>query len=172
MTLTEHQIRAAVPGDGAALLALQLALDDETEFMLLERGERAAAPDALESRLEDCAAGRDPSFLLLALSGEQAVGYVDVSVLPYARARRTGYLVAGVRDDHVGRGLGRALMWAAVDEGRTRGLVRLELTVMEHNRRALGLYLDSGFQVEGLRRAALDLEGRRVNEYYLGLLLD
>lgn len=42
---------------------------------------------------------------------------------------------------------------------------------MEHNRTALGLYLSCGFQVEGLRRTAIDQDGHAMNEYYLGRLL-
>lgn len=58
----------------------------------------------------------------MALAGPVAVGYVDVSALPYARARRTGYVVAGARADHSGRGLGRTLMQSAVKEARSRGM--------------------------------------------------
>jgi len=172
VTATASAIRPARAEDAPALLALQQVLDRETEFMLLEPGERAPDPGPLAERLAACADGRDPSFVLLAPAGATVAGYVDVTVLPYARARRTGYLVAGVRGESGGRGLGRSLLLAAVREARSRGLRRLELTVMEHNRRALGLYLSCGFQVEGLRRDALDLPGRRVGEYYMGLLLD
>jgi len=165
-------IRLAGPGDASALVELQLVLDRETDFMLLESGERKADPGPLEARLDDCISGRDPSYLIVAFAGVDAVGYVDVSVLPYVRARRTGYVVAGVRSDQSGRGLGRALLRAATEQAQSRGMARLELTVMEHNRRALGLYLSCGFQIEGLRRAALDVRGRKVSEYYMGLLLD
>ncbi|WP_203990397.1 GNAT family N-acetyltransferase [Sphaerisporangium rufum] len=167
MTSTEPLIRLAIPQDAPALLDLQLALDGETEFMLVQPGERRADVERLASRL---AAG--PSYVVVAVVDGLAAGYVDVSVLPYARARRTGHVVAGVRAAYQGQGLGKALFRAAVAEARARGMGRLELTVMEHNRRALGLYLSCGFQVEGLRRSALDVGDRRVNEYYLGLLLD
>ncbi|MCK2215723.1 GNAT family N-acetyltransferase [Actinomadura sp. ATCC 31491] len=109
------EVRRATPGDAGALLGLQLRLDRESAFMLLEPGER------------------DPS---------------------------------------AGRGLGRRLLERAVTEARQAGLARLELTVMCHNRPALGLYLACGFQVEGLRRSALEVGGRRVDEYYMGLLLE
>lgn len=36
------------------------------------------------------ASGREATFLLLAADGDVGAGYVDVTVLPYARARRTG----------------------------------------------------------------------------------
>ncbi len=172
VTVNDPLIRLARPGDASALAELQHTLDNETEFMLLEPGEREPDLEPLKLRLAACAEGRNLSYLVVALDGPAAVGYVDVRVLPYARAKRTGYVVAGVRSGHRGRGLGGALMRTAVQEARTRGMRRLELTVMEQNRHALALYLNCGFQVEGLRRAALDVQGHRVNEYYMGLLLD
>ncbi|NDU77546.1 GNAT family N-acetyltransferase [Actinomadura sp. DSM 109109] len=172
MTATDLVVRLARPGDASALVELQHILDGETEFMLLEPGEREPDLEPLKLRLAARAEGRDLSYLVVALDGPAAVGYVDVSVLPYARARRTGYVVAGVRSGHGGRGLGGALMRAAVQEARERGMRRLELTVMEHNHRALSLYLKNGFQVEGLRRAALEVQGHRIDQYYMGLLLD
>jgi RimJ/RimL family protein N-acetyltransferase len=42
---------------------------------------------------------------------------------------------------------------------------------MADNLSALGLYLRSGFQVEGLRREALARDGGVVDEYYMGKLL-
>ncbi|NRQ40302.1 GNAT family N-acetyltransferase [Nonomuraea sp. NN258] len=162
-------IRRAAPQDAAALLDLQSALDVETDFMLVEPGERDLSPDVTRRRLADL---RPPSFLLLALDEQgTAAGYVEVEVLPYARARRTGYVVMGVRQDFAGQGIGRRLLETATEEARAAGLARLELTVMCRNRRAIGLYLSCGYQVEGLRRAALDVAGARVDEYYMGLLL-
>ncbi|MGR6914203.1 N-acetyltransferase family protein [[Actinomadura] parvosata] len=159
------EIRRAGPDDAPALLDLQLRLDEESSFMVLEPGERDPVPRRLPSG--------GPSFVVVAMAeGGVAAGYVEVEVLPYRRARRTGYVVMGVRAAHAGQGLGRRLLEQAVREAREAGMARLELTVMTHNLRALGLYLACGFQVEGLRRSALDVDGRRVDEYYMGLLLE
>lgn len=152
-------IRPARPGDAEALLALQLALDDESESMLLSPGERDRTPRPLDAL--------DPSYVVVAEATDGLAGYVEVSVLPFARAARTGYVVMGVRAASAGRGLGKALLSAAVETAVARGLRRLELTVLTHNRRAIGLYLGCGFEVEGLRREALSTG----SEYYLGLLL-
>ncbi|WP_331766448.1 GNAT family N-acetyltransferase [Embleya sp. NBC_00896] len=156
-TDTDVKIRPADPTDAAGLLALQATLDRESRYMLLEPGERGTELP-------------DPSYRLICFDGEP-VGYVDVSVLPYARARGTGYVVMGVRSSHAGRGLGRALLEAAIARAHDRGLRRLELTVMTHNRAALGLYLRCGFRIEGLRRAALHIDGTDIDEYYMGRLL-
>jgi len=42
---------------------------------------------------------------------------------------------------------------------------------MTDNLRALGLYLRSGFRVEGLRHRALLRDGTAIDEYYMGKLL-
>jgi RimJ/RimL family protein N-acetyltransferase len=172
----ETVIRAASPADATGLLDLQAALDRETRFMLLEPGERGADPTNLRDRLARQAGqdgGADPSFTIVAhnSSKRRPVGYVDVSVPPFRRGRRTGYLVMGVLASHAGRGVGRALLRAATDHARDRDMHRLELTVMTHNRRAFNLYLSTGFLVEGVRRAALEIDDGYVDEYYMGLLL-
>jgi RimJ/RimL family protein N-acetyltransferase len=69
------------------------------------------------------------------------------------------------------RGNGRGLLAAAEQEASGRGLRRLELTVMTGNLRAIGLYLRSGFQVEGLRRHPLTRDGTIIDEYYMAKLL-
>jgi ribosomal protein S18 acetylase RimI-like enzyme len=194
-------IRSARPEDAAPLLDLQSALDRESRFMLLEPHERAKNPARLRERLgrtvdhsytivadggagtadatdtaadgtadrADRAEGADGAEG--AEGATELAGYVEVTVLPFARARRTGYVVMGVRAAWAGQGIGKALLQAAAARARTQKLWRLELTVMTHNRRALVLYLGCGFEVEGLRRAAIDIDGTAVDEYYMGLLL-
>jgi ribosomal protein S18 acetylase RimI-like enzyme len=80
-------------------------------------------------------------------------------------------VVIGVDTAAAGRGIGTALLTAGAAEAQRRGLRRLELTVMTDNQRALSLYVRSGFEVEGLRRQALDRSGTVVDEYYMGRLL-
>jgi ribosomal protein S18 acetylase RimI-like enzyme len=172
-----HRIRLAAPEDAGALLALQHRLDGQSEFMLLEPGEREQSPARLRDRL--LAQGPAGGFDLVA-EGEDGngdggggglAGWLAVEVLPFRRARRTGYLVLGVDAAAAGRGLGRSLLAAAEHEAAGRGLRRLELTVMTGNLRALGLYLRCGFQVEGLRRQALVRGTTVTDEYYMGKLL-
>jgi ribosomal protein S18 acetylase RimI-like enzyme len=162
-------IRKAGPGDAAALLGLLHKLDAQSDFMMLEPGERESAPDQLRDRL--AAQGADGSFDLVADEAGRLAGWLSAEVLPFRRSRRTAYLVLGVDADFAGRGIGAALLATAADEAQLRGLWRLELTVMADNLRALTLYARSGFQVEGLRRRALIRDGTPVDEYYMGRLL-
>jgi ribosomal protein S18 acetylase RimI-like enzyme len=152
------------------LLALQHRLDQQSSFMLLEPGERDDSPELLADRLAGQTA--QGPFDLVAATGATLVGWLSVEVLPYRRAARTGYVVLGVDAAVQGRGLGRSLLVAAVTESAARGHRRLELTVMADNTSAIGLYLVAGFQVEGLRRRALERNGRLVDEYYMARLLE
>jgi ribosomal protein S18 acetylase RimI-like enzyme len=116
------------------------------------------------------AQSRAGSFDLIAEEEKSGhvVGWLSMEVLPFRRARHTGYLVMGVDTATAGRGIGRELLAAAEREASGRGLRRLELTVMTDNLRALSLYLRSGFRVEGLRHRALLRDGTAVDEYYMG----
>jgi RimJ/RimL family protein N-acetyltransferase len=56
-----------------------------------------------------------------------------------------------VARDGRGRGVGQALMMAAIDWARERGLHKLSLSVFVHNAAAIGLYRKLGFVEEGRR---------------------
>ena len=59
-----------------------------------------------------------------------------------------------VREEARGTGLGKALVWTAVERARERGCRRLELDTAEENVPALGLYRSLGF------RSGADQPGR------------
>ncbi|GAA4455703.1 GNAT family N-acetyltransferase [Phytohabitans houttuyneae] len=125
---------------------------------------------ALRRRLEAQPDPGGPGFHVVADPGgdEPLAGYARVEVDPHWL---TGRLVLGVDARWRGRGIGTRLARAAVDECRRRGLRRVELTAATHHQAAVRLLLACGFQIEGLRRASLVVDGRDVDEYYLGLLL-
>lgn len=50
-------------------------------------------------------------------------------------------------------------------------ITRLELTVMTHNERAVRLYKKMGFKIEGLKEKSLIVDGKYVDEYYMGKIL-
>ena len=52
------------------------------------------------------------------------------------------------------------------------GLLRLELTVMAHNRRARRLYERHGYLMEGIKRGAIRVRGEPVDEVLMGKSLD
>lgn len=162
------KLRIAGPGDAAALLRLKQGLDQETAFMLLEPGERDASVQALADELS---ALEGNSVVIVAESGGELTGYVELTGGSFRRNKTTAYLVMGVRAAASGQGLGTALLAEAKRWAAARDLHRLELTVMAHNHRAARLYERMGFSVEGRRSQCLLIDGEFVDELYMGVIL-
>lgn len=164
------RIREVEETDAEALLALHRALDQETAFMLVEPGERSPDIEVERERIRSVRS-RPNQTLLVADVGDRLAGYVAVLGGPYRRNRHAAHLVIGVLEEFSGRGIGGALLDAAVFRAASAGLHRLELTVMAHNDRAIRLYERKGFLREGIRRHSLRVRDAWVDEVFMARLL-
>jgi RimJ/RimL family protein N-acetyltransferase len=110
-----------------------------------------------------------PQFVVL--SAEGVVGWCDV--LPN-RSRviywHCGTLGVGLLPEFRGKGIGRELMRRTIDAAFAFGLTRIELSVREGNANAIALYKRLGFEVEGLHRNAVCIEGQYENLHSMALL--
>ncbi|HEY1917501.1 MAG TPA: GNAT family protein [Streptosporangiaceae bacterium] len=168
--MSRPSIRIAGPADAAALLSLKRCLDRESEFMLFEPDERTSTAEELARHLE-AVAHSDNSVVMVAGDGDGLDGYVELAGGKFRRNRTTTHLVIGVRAAAGGQGLGRALVERAQRWATEHGLRRLELTVMAHNHRAIGLYERMGFQRDGRRAEALLIGGQFLDELTMAILL-
>jgi RimJ/RimL family protein N-acetyltransferase len=110
-----------------------------------------------------------PHFVVL--SAATVVGWCDV--LPN-RSRviysHSGTLGIGLLPEYRGKGIGRQLMRRTIDAAFAFGLTRIELTVREANANAIALYKSLGFEIEGLHRNAVCIEGQYENLHSMALL--
>ena len=87
------------------------------------------------------------------------------------RRRHVGSIGTSVRDDRQGRGVGTALMRAAIElADGWLNYQRLELSVYADNLAALALYRKFGFVIEGTCRAYAFRDGRYVDSYAMARL--
>ncbi|MFH9941347.1 GNAT family N-acetyltransferase [Streptomyces murinus] len=115
---------------------------------------------------------RPEDFLVAELDGH-LVGYIRlVQMIPLPAHAHIltiqGFVVA---EEARGRGLGRALIRAAVAEARARGARRLNLRVLGHNTPARKLYEAEGFTVEGVSPEEFFLDGAYVDDISMGRAL-
>lgn len=96
------------------------------------------------------------------------VGWCDISSEHRPVFAHCGSLGIGVMKEHRGKGVGAALMRAALQLARERGLTRISLTVREKNSRAIELYKKLGFVLEGLHRNAVMVDGQYENQISMG----
>jgi len=91
--------------------------------------------------------------LLVVESDGEVVGEGSLRCLGPSWLAHVGLLAMHLHPEAQGRGLGRQLLRALVQDARAQGLERLELYVRADNPRAIGLYRSEGFVLEGIRRA-------------------
>lgn len=65
-------------------------------------------------------------FLLLALDGNQTIGYIRAERGKFNRISHTAYIVIGIRKDYNGKGIGTAFFKHLDPWAKEHGIIRLE----------------------------------------------
>ncbi len=111
-------------------------------------------------------------FSLVACVDGEVVGQIGLHTNPNRpRRHHVAELGMTVRDDWQGKGIGTALMQAAVDlADKWLNIERIELQVYTDNEPAVRLYKKFGFNIEGtlIRHAFRD--GKYVDSYFMARL--
>jgi ribosomal protein S18 acetylase RimI-like enzyme len=84
---------------------------------------------------------------IVAVAGDAVIGSIHVGVSGHGY----GEIGMAIAREWRGRGVGSALMEAAIEWARERGLHKLSLGVFAHNAAGLALYRKYGFVEEGRR---------------------
>lgn len=139
MPVAEFEVRPARAGDARAMAQIFAVVAQERDGIATE------PPVNIDERAAVFARSASGSFV--AVAGSQLVGLVHVEVSRHGFGE-LGMLVAR---DWRGRGVGSALLEAAIGRARSQGLHKLCLEVFAHNTAAIALYRKSGFTEEGRR---------------------
>lgn len=153
-------IRAAEPDDYADIAALFAGQRAQAGTLQLPY----TSQERWRRRLEN---PTDDRYQLVAAVEDTVVGMIGLRV-GQGRRRHSAELGMAVHDSYQGRGIGSALLSAAINLAESwLGLTRLELTVYTDNSPAIALYERHGFSIEGtLRRYALR-DGNYVDAYLM-----
>ena len=132
-------IRRATPGDAHAVA--RLLHDFQQEF-----DEPSPGVEALEERYADLIRNRDMTVLL---AGDAPDGFAQIRYRPWvysAGPQAHSYLEElYVVPSRRGKGIGRALLGAAMEMARSEGATQMELGTSEDDTAARALYESAGF---------------------------
>ena len=109
---------------------------------------------------------------VVAMSEGELIGWCDITALDRPVFAHIGSLGMGVLAPYRGKGVGKALISAALQKARAKGLTRIELTVRENNKAAIALYKKFGFVAEGIHINGVCIEGQYENHIFMALLFD
>jgi ribosomal protein S18 acetylase RimI-like enzyme len=158
--MVEFVVRPARAGDARQMAELMAAVAQERDGIATE------PPVDIEGRATVFA--RSVAGSLVAVAGDQVIGMLHVEV------SRHGFGDLGMLVDRGwrGRGVGSALLQAAIGQARQRGLHKLCLEVFPHNAPAIALYRKAGFVEEGRRvRQYRRASGELWDSIVMGLVL-
>jgi ribosomal protein S18 acetylase RimI-like enzyme len=158
--MSDTRIRAGQLSDDAALTALDLAT-----WSPLHAVQPRPAPGARFFEFT-----RTPDAYLVAETDGRLAGYIRiVPPTPLACNAHVRQIQGLAVDTWArGRGVARALLDAALDEGRRQGATRITLRVLGHNDPARRLYESLGFVVEGVLPGEFLLDGEYVDDVLMG----
>ena len=168
-TVDDILVRRAAAADAAEMLALRIKLITETSFMLLEQGEYQLSAEDEAKRIERFNA-RDNCLMIVAEEQGQLIGTLSAYGGETRRIRHRATVALGVAREHWGKGAATAMLEFALQWSLEQGLRRVELTVHTANDRAIAVYRRCGFEVEGIRRSSLLVDGRYVDEYLMAVI--
>lgn len=143
----------------------------DSQFWRLAHTEPAwpATPAYVKRKLEEDLIER-PRFAIRTLTDDRLIGLIGLYTIFQAQREAFMGIQIGERD-FWGKGYGtdalRVLLRYAFDE---LNLLRVSLSVLEGNERAVRSYEKCGFCLEGRERHAWAYDGRRWDEIYMGLL--
>jgi RimJ/RimL family protein N-acetyltransferase len=158
-------VRPARPTDAQGLTELGNAVGSEPEgWLVTTNGWREAADERRYLR----AIRRYPNAAVYVAEDEgEIVGRLSVARDQHPASSHVADVGLMVAASHRRRGIGTALLDAAVQWGREAGVRKLELHVFPWNSAAIALYERYGFVKEGYRRGHY----RRGDEYVDAILM-
>jgi ribosomal protein S18 acetylase RimI-like enzyme len=145
---------------------------DERRLAALDRSTWSwdVAPVPLWPADRDFFGDTSPDDVLVAERDTTVVGYVKLRPPTQLESNRHVLQVCGlaVEAGERGRGVGKSLVMAAIEDASRRGARRLTLHVLRTNHAARTVYVSCGFSVEGVLPEEFFLDGRFVDDLLLG----
>ena len=156
------EIRKIDIGDTKDFWQLQKQLNSETKFMMLE-------PDEREFNFGKAVADvARTDFTVAAIDNGKFVGYLSADCGKYRRVSKTAYIIVGILKAYQHQGIGQKFFERLDVWAKEKQIKRLELTVLITNNAAIALYQKNGFEIEGVRKQSMCLDGEFIDEFYMG----
>jgi RimJ/RimL family protein N-acetyltransferase len=143
-------IRPAEPSDAPELVSLAASVGQEAGDWLLTT--ETWRPVGDERRYLKAVRRHADAAVYVAVDGGRIVGRLSLARDPHPASTHVADLGLMVAESHRRRGIGTALLEAAVTWAKGSGVSKLELHVFPWNEPAIQLYERFGFEREGLRR--------------------
>ncbi|WP_442599733.1 GNAT family N-acetyltransferase [Neobacillus sp. D3-1R] len=165
------KIREISIDDAEKMVLLMKQVEKEAEYMLFEPGERTITAEQQMKTIESMKKEGSNSTILVAEDHENLIGFLFVIGNNIRRTSHQVYLVVGILEEYRGKGVGTKLFTQLDQWAQEHHIHRLELTVVTKNEAGVALYKKMGFEIEGVKRDSIKLNGEYADQYYMAKLV-
>lgn len=162
------EIRKIKKEDASNYLDMLLNLDKETKDMIFEPDERPSDIEIVKGIIGKATSGSN--LVLVALESNNIVGFLSAQRGMPMRINHSAYIVTGIREKYRNKGIGSKLFFELDKWAKENSITRLELSVICTNIIAKYLYEKNGFEIEGVKKNAMIIDGKYVDEFYMAKL--
>lgn len=164
-------IRNAEHGDARSLAALMKTVEAESEFMLYGKDERIQSTQKVRKQIIEWRQSGHSTIFIAILNGEH-VGFLTIVGNAAKRAAHRAEICIGVQADARRKGIATKLLQKGEEWAASKGISRLELTVVENDKPARKLFEKAGYVSEGIRQDSMVINGKYYDEIYMAKFLD
>ncbi|MFG6147425.1 GNAT family N-acetyltransferase [Halobacillus sp. B23F22_1] len=165
-----YTIRSAELRDARALSEVRLQIDGETENMDRVHGEAYINEENFKEIIQKDSDMLNHLFLVAEVNG----GIAGFSRCEGNELQRSSHKVefgVGVLMDFWGYGIGKNLLKESISWADSNHIIKMTLNVLETNEKAINIYKDNGFKVEGiLQKDKMLSDGKYYNTLLMGRL--
>ncbi|WP_186577727.1 GNAT family N-acetyltransferase [Aquibacillus kalidii] len=163
-----YTVRSASEGDARQLSQIRLQIDGETENLDRVRGEEYLDEAAFKQLITDDNVAERNVFLIAEINGE-IVGFSRCEGSLLKRYSHRVEFGIAVLKEYWGYGIGTTLLKRSIDWADSNGIKKIMLSVLETNEKAIKIYQQHGFEIEGtLRNDKLLSDGEFYNTLVMG----
>ncbi|WP_409300171.1 GNAT family N-acetyltransferase [Peribacillus sp. SCS-155] len=164
----DYIIRSAIQSDAAALSALRLQIDGETENLDREKGEGFIDPAGFEQLIK-ADTDHPRNLFLVAVVNDRIVGFSRCEGNQLKRFSHKVEFGVGILKEFWGYGIGKHLLKESIAWADSNAIAKMTLNVLETNETAIKLYQKLGFEIEGiLKNDKILSDGKYYNTVVMG----
>ena len=167
-------LRSPGSGDAAEMLRFIIRASGETEFLLKYPEEfEEYTMEREKALLQGILENPDAMMIACEIDGKIA-GNCQIAFCTNQKERHRASVAIGILQEYWGLGIGTKMFQEMIRVALERGGIRqIELTYIEGNSRARGLYEKMGFRITGVKPDAVRFrDGTFANEYMMMKRLD
>ncbi len=163
-------VREIKTEDAEKLANLMKQVEADSQYMLWEAGERTFQPEKQLKMIQEMN-GSENSTILVAEKDTDLTGFLLSFGGSARRNKHSVYVVIGILKEYRGNGIGTLLFKKLEQWALKHNIHRIELTVVARNEAGLSLYKKMGYEIEGIKRDSLLINGEFMEEYYMAKLM-